>query len=109
MDECTTSLDLHFGHYKAGCRDNLISLVHYTMSEIPLRSGYSPSRWEQATDVMILKKAGLYDLDKLRTIVLYEADYNYNNKFLGRAMLKHAMPLDLLATEQYSVPGKEGQ
>ena len=56
-------------------------MTHYYMAEIPFRSGYSPQRWRQATNVMILKQAGVYDIDKLRTIVLFEADFNHNNFF----------------------------
>ena len=57
MNERTSSRQVHFGHFKAGCTDDLITLVHYVMAEIPLRTGYSPSRWKEATDVMILKKS----------------------------------------------------
>ena len=67
----------------------------------------TPLRWRNATDVMILKKSGLYNVDKLRTIVLYEADFNHNNKFLGRSMMKYAAPRNLIAKEQYSIPKKK--
>jgi len=57
-----------------------ISLVHYLLAEIPYRTGYAPKRWKSATDVMNLKKAGLVNVEKLRTIVMHEADFNHNNK-----------------------------
>jgi hypothetical protein len=76
------------------------------MAEIPLHTGYSPERWKNATNVMILKKAGLYSLEKLRTLVLYEADFNHNNKFFGRTTMQHSLANNKIAIEQYSVPGK---
>ena len=56
---------------------------------------------------MILKKSGLYNVDKLRTIVLYEADFNHNNKFLGKSMMQYAVPRNLIAKEKYSIPKKK--
>ena len=56
---------------------------------------------------MILKSAGIFDIDRLRTIVLYEADFNHNNKFLGRSMMQHTVPRNRIAKEQYSIPGRK--
>ena len=72
--------------------------------EIPFTSGYVPHRWRQATDVMLLKKEGNYALDKLRTIVLYEADFNMYNKVTGRHCMQQALRLQQIAPEQYSRP-----
>ena len=63
MKEKTSSHgQLHFGHYKAACQHDKNILLHYIMAEIPFRTGISPIRWHEATNVMRLKKAGLYDL-----------------------------------------------
>ena len=107
MKEKTSSRRLHFGHFKACCKDDALTAINYVLAEVPFQSGYSPTRWKNATDVMILKKAGLYDVDKLRTIVLYEADFNHNNKWLGKAMMDKACEFRKIATEQYSIPGKK--
>jgi exonuclease III len=107
IDEKTSSRHLHFGHFKAACSNELNILVHYVLAEIPFRSGYSPKRWQTATNVMILKKSGVFDVNKLRTIVLFEADFNQNNKHFGRSMMKHTVSQGSIATEQYSVPGKK--
>ena len=56
---------------------------------------------------MILKKEGNNNLDKLRTLVLFEADFNHNNKFLGRQMMHHLGDKQFLAQEQFSSPGKK--
>ena len=105
--EDTGTGSIHFGHFKAAtdCKSNI--LFHYAMTEIPFRSGYTPKRWLKATNVMILKKEGITDIDRLRTIVLFEADYNHNNKFLGRHMMRHCIDNKLMAPEQYFIPGKK--
>ena len=107
MDERISSRTLHFGHFKAACKKEKVISLHYQLAEIPFQSGYSPKRWKNATNVMILKKEGLYDVDRLRTIVLYEADFNHNNKYLGKSMMEHTMRSNLLVKEQYSIPGKK--
>ncbi len=107
MKERTASREVHFGHFKAGMKNDLISVVHWLMAEIPMRTGYTLQRWKNATDVMILKKSGLYDVEKLRTIVLFEADFNANNKYMGRSMIRHCVQKERLAQEQYSIPGRK--
>jgi len=61
----------------------------------------TPQRWRFGTDVMFEKKPGNFCVDKLRLILLYKADFNQNNKFLGRAMMRNAELQKLLAPEQY--------
>jgi hypothetical protein len=56
---------------------------------------------------MILKKVGLFNVDKLRTLALFEPDFNHNNKFLGRSLINHVQRHNFLAKEQYSAPGKK--
>jgi hypothetical protein len=50
---------------------------------------------------MIEKKPGTRRLDSLRAILLYEADFNQNNKRLGRKMLFQAEAHDAVAVEQF--------
>ena len=106
VKEKTSSGRLHFGHFKAGCQHPLISWLHFGMSELPFTSGFTPARWRKGTDVMLLKKSGDYRLDKLRTIVLYEADFNFQNKQLGRSAMRQALQYSQIADEQYSRPGR---
>ena len=40
-------------------------------------------------------------MEKLRTILLYEADFNMNNGFIGRKIMNNAEKNDVLAKEQY--------
>ena len=107
MKERTSSRTIHFGHFKAAIQNDYIMRLHYAMAEIPFRSGYSPTRWQKANNVMILKKEGDTNLERLRTLVLFEADFNHNNKFLGRSMMNHMKDSNKLASEQYSAPGRK--
>ena len=71
------------------------------MANIPFMSGYSPGRWKQGINVMIEKQKGNFRVEKLRTILLYEADFNLNNKYIGRDMMEKAEKGKVLAKEQY--------
>jgi hypothetical protein len=93
--------NLHFGHFMAGCKHSQIGRIESTMANFPLRSGYSPKRWQQGIEVMLLKKKDNFHVSKLRAILLFEADFNHNNKRLGRSLMKHAELNDWLAPEQY--------
>jgi hypothetical protein len=50
---------------------------------------------------MLFKKTGVYQVDKMRTIVLFEAAFNALNKILGRTMMWTAEDSNQLADEQY--------
>ncbi len=86
---------------KGGASDDLISEVECDLINIALSSGYSPSRWKNLLDVMILKKAGLTQLSSLCTIVLFPMDCNFAFKHIGREMMKVVEATASLAPEQY--------
>ena len=71
------------------------------MANIPFLSGYLSSRWQQGINVMLEKKRGNFRVDKLRTILLYEADFNMNNKHAGRDVMSKVERALTLAKEQY--------
>jgi len=50
---------------------------------------------------MLEKLAGNCWVEKLRIIMLFEADFNNNNKWLGRALMNQAEEQQALAVEQY--------
>jgi hypothetical protein len=54
------------------------------------------------TDVAILKKDGVYDVERMRTILLMNAEFNImNNKKLGRELMVNAELHGEIALEQY--------
>lgn len=100
--ERTSAGKAHFGMWKAGARHAVLGRLEWILSTIPFTHGFSPDVWKTATDVMILKASGKTDLDSLRTVVLYEADFNFMNKQIGRAAVENALINKQMATEQYA-------
>jgi Reverse transcriptase (RNA-dependent DNA polymerase) len=69
--------------------------------EIALQTGYSLTRWHKGIDVMIPKKQDSIRVDKLRTIVLMEPDFNFMNKIIGKRVMNHAEKARSIAPEQF--------
>ena len=79
----------------------MIADFEATMANIPFATGYSPGRWKKGTDVELLKKPGNFKVTDLRTIILYDAEFNRNNAILGRRLMAHAELHQQFAPEQY--------
>ena len=90
-----------FSHSKTCALTQNAADFEATMAHIPYISGYTPKEWQVGVDIMIYKKANLDRVDKLRTIVLKEADANFNDGRLGRDMMNHAERHGMIAREQY--------
>ena len=86
---------IHFGNYKAGIHSNLVGKIMWQMKKIPITKGFSPERWRQGVDVCILKKQRDFRVNKTRIIVLYEEDFNFANKWVGRRMIAEGKTWDL--------------
>jgi len=50
---------------------------------------------------MLEKQAGNFNMEKLHIILLFEGDFNQNNKWLGWAVMFHAEAHMQMAKEQY--------
>ena len=92
---------LHFGHLKLCALHTFLANFESSISHIPFATGYSPRVWRVGVMVMIHKKALVDLVTKLRTIVLTEADFNFNNKLLGKLTMEHAERHNLIAQEQF--------
>jgi Reverse transcriptase (RNA-dependent DNA polymerase) len=92
---------LHFGHFKASCSHNDTMELDRMFSEISLSTGYSLKRWQTGINVMIPKKEDSVRVDKLRTIVLLEADFNFLNKIIGKRMMRQGESTGAIAEEQF--------
>jgi len=92
---------IHFGHYIAGTYDQQITQFNASMAAIPALTSYSPSRWRHGLNVMLEKIPGNFEVERLCIILLFEADCNQNNKWLGHAFMKEAECCGLLTDEQY--------
>jgi len=58
---------------------------------------------------MLEKQAGNFNVEKLRIILLFEGDFNQNNKWLGRAVMFNVEAHQQMAKEQYGVTRKKQQ
>jgi hypothetical protein len=94
---------LHVGTWKAGYFSGTITELDALLTDIPLQTGYSPLIWRVAIDALLLKKSGVTLVDKLRTIVLLQGDFNYLNKYIGRYMMKEGEAYEQLSWEKYGV------
>ena len=104
--EKTVSHNQHMGQYKCIMEDAELSWFFFRRAEIPLLSGYSCKRHRTCIDLMILKKAGNFELSKLRTLGLLDTEFNNNNKTLGHEATHRALDLECIAPEQFSRPGR---
>ena len=103
MKEATSAgiSGLHFGHMKVCATDPTLSAIETDIVNIPYTTGYAPKQWKTGVSVMIHKKENEDLVSKLRTITLLEADFNFNNKVLGKETIAHAERNNLIAKEQY--------
>jgi hypothetical protein len=74
----------HFGTWKAGSFSEIITELDALLIDNPLKTGYSPLRWCTTIDALLLEKSGVALVEKLRTIVIFEGDFNYMIKYIGR-------------------------
>jgi len=94
-------MGVHFRHYIAVIKDIITEKINHLMATIPMLTGISPQCWQHALNVMLKKVAGNCSVEKLRIIMLFKADFNNNNKLLGRAVMRNTESLDKVAPEQY--------
>jgi hypothetical protein len=80
---------LHFGHYIAASKDDLLSEIHAIKLHIAVNTGHSFPRWKKGLTVMLEKTPGVILVEKLRAILLMEADFNFTNKLLFGCRLVH--------------------
>ena len=69
----------HFGHYKAASKSNFLSSLHASIANAACTTGATLDRWTKGMTVILEKVAGNIRVDKLRAILLMEADFNFMN------------------------------
>ena len=98
--ENISSNGLHFGHHKSNATFPPLNAFDAKLRTIPYKYGFAPNSWREITDVEILKKAGVFEVELMRTIQLLDSQFNMNNKKLGRDLMKKAEHHGLIAKEQ---------
>jgi hypothetical protein len=101
----------HYGHYKTAAvtstlpedhPDHLPTLarIYAIMTSLPLKHGFAPSRWQKCIDAILENILGQPRIEKLRIIMLYEADFNFVLKLVwGRRLVHHAELYRCLGSE----------
>jgi len=93
--------EIHFGHYITSTFNLEILVINTKLADIPLCTGLTPACWHKGLNVMLKKSPGNYNVKKLHIILLFEADFNCNNKWLGKAIMFNAEAVGVLADKQY--------
>ena len=76
-----------FEHYKTSIFDDELCSVDCLFRTIPLAVGFVTLIWMSVNDVAILKKLGMLEIDVMRIIQLMGADFQSNNKLVGKEAL----------------------
>ncbi len=72
----------HLGHYMTLAKSDDLSDLQADHMNLIVSSGVCPDRWGVALQVLLEKVAGVSAVEKLRSIQLYEGDYNWFNKLV---------------------------
>jgi hypothetical protein len=101
---------IHFGHYKvAALRKRYAAFFARKLSFIA-RSGWVPSRWGNGMNVLLEKIAGIALVNKLRAILLFEADSNmFIRLLLSNRPMELAHEHGVTPLEQYAERQSDGQ
>ena len=92
----------HFGVYKAVCQDKYLLPIFTNAFNIPFVSGEPYERWSKFLSVMIPKASGSRQVDKLRSLVLGEADWNLGGRIhVNRGMMRQSELKNMLPAEHY--------
>jgi len=92
----------HFGHYKAASKNDFLSTIHASFCNAVSSFGVSISRWEKGLTVMLEKIKNNIRVNKLRAILLMEADFNFVNKLMfGHRLMAHTHRHHRLPKELY--------
>ena len=99
---------LHYGHYKAAVDSDYLSELHAIQLQINVRAGHSLKRWQKGLSCMLEKVLGVIVVDKLRAILLMEADFNmYNGLMFAVRMMNNAEENDWIPDEIYARRDRE--
>ena len=100
---------LHFGHYKAHTEMHAITDNKCKLVNLTLKSSQPLKRWIKGVSVMLEKVAGNINVQKLRAILLLEADFNalnkivFNNRLIPKLEEVDAIPVEIIGGRRAQV------
>ena len=92
---------IHFRHIKVYSISTDLLSFKATIRHIPYVTGYAPKDWCTSINTIIEKKGKENLVSDLHTINLMEADFNFNNKVMVKAIIHYVEQNHLLLMEQY--------
>jgi hypothetical protein len=93
---------IHFSHYKVASHHIVLSEIHALKTHIGVNHGISLSRWTQGLQIMLMKELDNYSVERLRVILLIEADYNWmTSTLIGQRLIGQAMNTNELPPEHF--------
>ena len=93
----------HLGHHMSAAKSDEMSTLLADQMNLIISSGVCPSRWGVALQVLLEKVAGECLVTKLRSIQLYEADYNWFNKLsVNDSAMSALRSTGMMPEEHYS-------
>ena len=92
--------ELNFNDFKAGSQDEHITQLDCLSRQIPLAKGFAPESYKHITYFQILKQAGVYDVEAIRTIQLFSIAFNMNNNKIVKEVIRRAEELRLIPKDQ---------
>jgi hypothetical protein len=76
--------------------------------DLASNKGFTLKRWTKVINVMIYKQPGVYLIDKLRVIHLFEADYNFIiGTVFGRRAIYSGVENNTIHSSQWVQPGRQ--
>ena len=83
----------HFGHYNVASRSEKLSEIYSSFQHVASKLRVQLKIWAHGLTVVLEKIEGNILVDKLRAILLMEADFNQLNKLIfGHRMIKKQRP-----------------
>jgi hypothetical protein len=98
----------HLGLYKAEIQHPVLLSCFVMFLNVAISSGIAIPRWSNAVNILIEKDVGQREINGLRIIHLFEADFNFYLKLQrGHLLVRRALSLNLLHNRQHvSIPGR---
>jgi hypothetical protein len=93
--------NLHCGMFKAHISRRPLAELDASLRLVAYTTGYSYKRWKCGLNVQLLKKVKVFIADKLRTILLLEANFNMNNRALGSNGMRKGEQTKNVARDNY--------
>ena len=93
---------VHFEHHKAYAVKKEIAEIKCKLVNLAILSGQPLSQWRKGVSVMLEKSAGNFNAQKLRAILLLEADFNamhkiiFNNRLAPNIEAANAIPMEII-------------